>query len=125
MLPIPGKLHAYELTIKSTQRLQTGPIDFVVTLKPEVAGEEAVPPYQLPIRGLILPDIQATPPSVTFGAKAVGEALEDAFTLSSLTGREFKIVRWDLDGQGLTVDRSNQLANTLHVRQQVISTGSH
>lgn len=117
----PG--HSFALVVSPNERLPVGPIQFDVTITPELPGGERAPALVVPVRGRIVGDIQASPLSVIFGSRPVGESLEETITLTSLTGQEFTVEKWDAQLPGLSVERATELANTFQIRQRVLAAG--
>jgi hypothetical protein len=85
---------------------EIGAIDAKITLVPQQTEHQALLGKTLTVRGRIVNDIEVSPPSAAFGARSVGEVVEETVSLHSLTGRHFEVTRTSVDGDGLIVDRA-------------------
>lgn len=105
---VPGR---FELTVKAPNTLSRGFHCFEVHVIPCIGNGQKLPPKKLAVELRIQRDIQVSPPSVAFGARRLGETVEETLILGSLTGQRFEVVSGRTDGESLSVEPVN-LAHT-------------
>jgi hypothetical protein len=89
----------------SPKTFEIGAIDAKITLVPQQTEHQPLPGKTLTVVGRIVNDIEISPPSAAFGARPVGEVVEETVSLRSLTGRQLEVTGTTVDGDGLIVER--------------------
>ncbi len=117
-----------KLTVTPVGKLRVGPISSHVTLLSHGKEGRRLPPKEIRITGEVLPDVQASPPAVLFGAKMVGEKVEDTLTLRSLVGQPFRLERLRVDCEGFSAERTgggaeSGIAHTIRMKGLIRGTG--
>jgi hypothetical protein len=82
----------FDLEVTRLKNLPPGPVNVAVVVVPELANGRRLPAKRLPLIGHILSDLQAAPPAIIFGARRVGETVEETISLQSLVGKGFKVI---------------------------------
>ncbi len=110
------------LRVAATTPLPVGAFEATVSLRATRDGA-ALPPRRVRVAGRIVPDVEPDPPAVQVGGRRIGEAFEEVVSVRSLTGRAVKIVRVEVEGEGLTVAPAEE-AGWYRVRQTVRRSGT-
>jgi hypothetical protein len=111
------------LELRSVTPRPLGPFEGSISLNPVLKGAQHLPVQRLHFEGRIVPDVEAVPPEVLVGGRALGETIEDVVLLRSLTGRELVNVRAEAEGEGLAIE-ALEGSHRLRIRQKVMATGS-
>ncbi len=120
----------------SSLDLEIGPVgplveaqyNFALSVTPVLPDGTRLPPYKLPVRATIVPDVQAFPPEIQFGAVQLGEMAETIMTLASLTGKAFTVKDWNSSSGEVIIglQGDNQREPVFQVQwKQVMSLGEH
>lgn len=108
--------------------LAYGPFQCRIEVAARPADGESLPSASLPVRGVVVHDIQAIPPLIAFRPAVVEEYVEATLRLKSRTGEPFSIEGVEVDSKHLSVellDTTSSEGYVYRVRQHVASTGSH
>ncbi len=121
----PGDLSVFDLEVAPCRTLPPGPIKFDIVVVPELPDGKRLSPKRLPVVGYILSDIKASPPEGVFGARSVGETVEETVTLHSLTGQTFAVSGVTAEGEGLSVRRLEVETGepTFQIQQRITKPG--
>jgi hypothetical protein len=95
----------FELMISPKAHLPVGAVQFQITAVPQTSAGQQLPGKSLPVTGLILSDLQASPPAALFGARPIGEVAQETVTLHSLTGQRFTVTDMAVDADDLAIER--------------------
>lgn len=112
--------------IEPKAQLPRGDFSCKIALRPRPTTGQQQPTFYLYVRGLIVQDVQASPPQAAFGPKVVGEDVRETITLFSLTERPVSIASVAAVGNGLSVEKSGPESGpipTLVVTQRVVKVG--
>ncbi len=122
-----GKKRRFTLLVEPRKELPCADYSFEVLVTPKLNGEKPLPAQRLAVRGSVVRDLQASLPQVVFGARRIGEKAEETLTLTSLTGRGFKVVGVANSLRGLQVipgtGTSVAKNHTYQLRQSVDAVG--
>lgn len=69
-----------------------------------LTATKPLPVRQMRFEGKLVPDIEAVPGAVRVGGRILGETFEETITLRSLTGRPLPALRFEAEGDGLTIE---------------------
>ena len=96
-------------------------------VEPTAEDRAPLPTTPLPVTGVVLHDLFATPSVVSIGPRRLGEIAEVTVSLSSRTGRKFNVREYRTDSPTLGVevlaDRGSTA--TLRLRQTIAEAGQH
>ena len=93
----------YQLSIQPREDLPVGPFEFTVELNAIKQSGSTLPTFPLRVSGKVVDDIRARPLSVIFGARTVGETVEETVTLLSSSDKSFSVERIGGGSEALTV----------------------
>jgi hypothetical protein len=115
----------YAIHVGPRKTLPVGPFRESLRIVPCLGGGKELPALVLPVDGEILPDIQASPPSLAFGVQALGADVRESFTLTSRTGSAFAVRSIQASGEGVSVSQRADPAGGVAyvVRQKVLKPG--
>lgn len=85
----------FEVRITPSATLPAGAFKFDVMVYPVLSGGEELPGVSLIAKGRVREDIQVAPSELALGARLVGEKVEEAISLYSLSGKSFVIKRFE------------------------------
>jgi hypothetical protein len=122
----PDSKSKYTLTVTTVKKRPPGLHQFQLELIPKLSSGEQLPAQKLPVELRLVSDIQASPPDVTFGAKALGETAVDTITLQSLTHRQFKVTTVQAKGEGLDCcqETTGNLKAVFRITQRILKVGA-
>jgi hypothetical protein len=95
----------FELEVAPGPSQAAGAVDFPLHIVAETEDGERLPGKKFLVVGSIVPDLQATPPTVLFGAVAVGETAEETVHLHALSGQPFEVTGCRCEGVDAAVER--------------------
>lgn len=116
----------FELEVLLQEKVPVGPMRFDVNIRAVTRKGERLPAVGLAVAGQVLPEVQATPPSVIFGARPVGHTVEETIVLHSADGRKFGVDRIEVESPDVVVSRVGQRPDTprqFHLSQRIARTG--
>jgi hypothetical protein len=93
---------------------------FEIQLEVELNTGAVLHPRPILVNGQIVADIQASPPTVSFGVRSLGTTMEDTVTLSSLSSAAFKVVEARSLTPGLSFVCEGQDGKSAYRRFRVI-----
>lgn len=96
---------SFDLIVTPHEALRRGAIRCTISLVPELPNGKRLPEKKVLVIGHVVGDIEASSPSVLFGAQKVGTTAEDTITLRSLTVRPFSVLNVRCEGVGMSVER--------------------
>ncbi len=111
------------LCLTSVSRRAVGEFEGKVTLQPVIKAGKLLPPQQLRFGGQIVPDVEVVPSALQVGGRLLGEVFDEVVSLRSLTGRAWRAVRTEAEGDGLSVE-AVEGGGRFRVRQKVCRVGS-
>jgi hypothetical protein len=82
----------FALDIAPRDGCEEGPITCKIEVRAVTRNGELLPAVTLHAEGIMKEDIQASPPTVTFGAVAVGQREKETIVLRSVSGQGFKVL---------------------------------
>jgi hypothetical protein len=105
LTPTEGKPTSYELRISARVRLGQGPIkcDLVLILKDQ--ADKPITTYKIAVSGHILGNVQATPRSLSFGAKRLGETMTETVVLDSAAHQAVELLDVAVGSKDIEVTR--------------------
>jgi hypothetical protein len=90
--------------VASKGNLGPGKFHFDVDAVPYGEKGEPLGKVRFPVSGLVVCDVEASPPNLLFGSAKVGAACDEVVTLRSLTGRSVKLREVRSEGEGLMAE---------------------
>jgi hypothetical protein len=117
---------SWDLVVGRVAPLPTGHYKAEVSLQPVTRTGQAVPPVRIPVEFDLLGDVQPDAPTVVLGTRSIGEVAEGVVTLTSLSGRPFRVEKWSADAPSETELRlkdSGGVAWMFTCRQRVLALG--
>jgi hypothetical protein len=112
--------------VLTPRKLKMGAMEYELSLIPCLSDTQQLPPKSLRVTGRIINDFQASPPDALFGARAIGDVVEETFTVYSLTNQPFQITSVTIAGDAISVERaSTDISGTalFRLRQRVTKSG--
>jgi hypothetical protein len=112
--------------VVSPKTFEIGAIKAEITLVPQQTEHQPLPGKTLTVVGRIVNDIEISPPSAAFGARPVGEVVEEMVSLRSLTGRQLEVTGTTVDAEGVTVEgaaRGESSGPGFLLRQRIAKKG--
>jgi hypothetical protein len=116
---IPGPDDRYRLVLTPTAEFPVGRVEGAILLKIK-PDSEAERTEQIPVAGLIVPDVEASPPAYPGGGRLVGEWFEFDVAVSSISQNPFTVVGVKAVGDGLSVTAKD---GRYVVRQDCLAEG--
>jgi hypothetical protein len=117
----------FRIEIKPTAILPTGIFRHNVDVTVTLAGQKKVKARKIILQGEVAADVQALPPQVNLGAEELGTVSRESVTLYSLTNSPFKIVDYQVEGNGLGLVSSSgddgDTKPTVQVQQRIVTPG--
>jgi hypothetical protein len=98
----------YSLVVRPKPDLPVGVHRAEVEVTAMLADGHTTCRRNVTVQAEIVPDIQATPAQVYFGARPQGGKCEEAVLIHSLTGSAFTIADRNVEGTGLVVEKAEQ-----------------
>ncbi len=102
---VPEHNDVFHLIVTPHGELPRGVVNCSIAVVPTLDNGRRLPAKQINVHGHIVNDIEASPPSIIFGAGTLGTSLRETVLLRSLTGRSFTITGIRHEGEGLSVKR--------------------
>jgi hypothetical protein len=127
VIRLPEDPHKFSLQVQPRANLSVGPLKFAITLQPISQDGTRFPGVQVPVEGRVMDDVQVTPSKVLFGARPLGQKVEDTVVVHSLSGRPFEIRRVETASDDVTVnllDDSLRASYQFRVTQVVSKPGN-
>jgi hypothetical protein len=93
----------FKLTVSPTNELPLGFVKFDIRIQATLKDGFVLPPVFLPVDGVVIDDIQATPSALKLGSMHLGEESEQIIVVHSLAGRRFEIDAIDCDSVDTTI----------------------
>ena len=115
------------ITITPRVGLSCDRFECQASIHPIAADGSAIPATPLPVAAVVLHDIHASPPVVSFGPRAVGDVAEATVSLSSRTGRRFRVGESQPGATNpvVTIRSDPDGGAVMHVRQTIAEAGPH
>jgi hypothetical protein len=122
----PTGAGTWAVRITSVTGLSPGKHTATIRLHPALASGEVAPDVAIPVEFDVPADVQPDSPTVMLGAHRVGESAAEAVTLTSLSGRPFRVEKWSAEVPADTEVRPKQAdgaAQSFTCRQRVAAVG--
>jgi hypothetical protein len=116
---VPGPEYRYRLVLTPTTMFPVGRVNAAVLLKVKPVSD-AEWSDRIAVAGLIVPDVEASPPAYPGGGRLVGEQFEFDVAVSSNSHSPFSIVGVKTVGSGLSVTAKD---GRYIVRQDCLAEG--
>ena len=97
--------YQYTVTVRSSQAMPPGPINFRVHLTPLPARGGELSPNTVPCVGRVIPEYALYPQELLLGANTIGKLCQETVHLSSPDGKSFTVYSIRPNSQGLTVEQ--------------------
>ena len=126
-LGVKNKSGKYEIRISPRKWLPVGPFSFPVNINATTKDGAVIPSVALFVKGKMKEEVEATPASLSLGARRLGETITETIILGSLGSHQFDILKTTVSSKSIEakIQSSSGSDIRVHITWRISKAGEN